>query len=351
MARKLDNLGPELAAQIERAWGRRDLEDWQRKRLLVVRLIAQHRLDAKAIAEVAGVSRASVFNYRDKLMAGGVKGLLSRDWAGARKPAVRGPVAEEFEQALEQGKFRQAKDAQAWIAKRTRKKLTVSGAWKVLRRLGGKLKAPRKSHAKKDQAKSDAFRASLAERLAQVVGTDERRVRVWVLDEHRYGLLPVIRRIWGKRGVRVHAPYATKYKWGYLHEAMEVDGDNAAELLFTPAIDRDTHALFLRQIAEADPEALHVIIQDQAGFHLPTDDPRLPANLRLLPLPPYCPELNPVERLGSLIKAQVCNRLYPTLARIERHIEAVAKQCLQPAGVASLIHDWLLDQVNDGAPA
>ncbi len=147
MARKLENLGVELAAQIEEAWGRRDLADWQRKRLLVVRLIAKHRLDAKTIAEVAVVSRASVFNYRDRLVAGGVKGLLSRDWAGARKPAVRGPVAEEFEQALEQGMFRQAKDAQAWIAKRTRKKLTVSGAWKVLRRFGGKLKAPRKSHA------------------------------------------------------------------------------------------------------------------------------------------------------------------------------------------------------------
>ncbi len=132
---------------------------------------------------------------------------------------------------------------------------------------------------------------------------------------------------------------------------MGVDGDNAAELLFTPAIDRDTHALFLRQIAETDPEALHVIIQDQAGLPLPTNDSRLPPNLRLLPLPPFCPELNPVERLGNLIKARVRNRPYPTLARIERHIEAVAQQCLQPARVASLTHDWLLDQVNDGVPA
>lgn len=351
MARKLQNLGPELVAQIEEAWVRKDLAAWQRKRLLVVRLIAQHRLDAEGIAEAAGVSRASVFNYRDMLVEKGVEGLLRREWAGARKPAVRGAVAEEFGEALEQGKFRQAKDAQAWIAKRTRKRLSVSGAWKVLRRLGGKLKAPRKSHAKKDQAKSDAFRAELAGRLGEVVGTDTRRVRIWVLDEHRYGLLPVIRRIWGRRGVRVHAPYATKYKWGYLHEAMEVDGDNAAELLFTPAIDQGTHAIFLQQIADSDPEALHIVIQDQAGFHLPVQDPRLPANLRLLPLPPYCPELNPVERLGGLIKAQVCNRLYPTLDRLERHIEAVAKHCLRPANVASLIHDWLLDQVNDGAPA
>jgi transposase len=351
MARKFKELGQDVVAQIERAWVRKDLADWQRKRLLVVRLIAQHKLDAKSIAEVAGVSRASVFNYRDTVVEAGVDGLLSREWAGARVPAVRGAVAEAFDQALAQGKFRQAKDAQAWIKKRTRKQLSVSGAWKVLRRLGGKLKAPRKSHAKKDQAKAEAFRAELPTRLAQVVGTDSRRVRVWVLDEHRYGLLPVIRRVWGKRGVRVHAPYATKYQWGYLHEAMEVDGDNAAELLFTPAIDRDTHALFLGQIARSDPEALHIIIQDQAGFHLPVDDPRLPGNLRLLPLPPYCPELNPVERLGGLIKAQVCNRLYPTLARLERHIEAVTKDCLKPAKVASLIHDWLLDKVKRGAPA
>jgi transposase len=174
-------------------------------------------------------------------------------------------------------------------------------------------------------------------------------VRVWVLDEHRYGLLPVIRRVWGRRGVRVHAPYATRYQWGYLHEALEVDGAHAVELLFTPAIDRDIHALFLRQIADSDPSALHVVIADQAGFHLPEDDVRLPANLRLLPLPPYCPELNPVERFGGLLKAKVANRLYPTLRRLEDHLAAAARPWSTPAAVASLIHTWLADQVNSGA--
>ncbi len=147
MARKLETLGPKLAAEVERAWGRKNLASWQRKRLKVVRLIAHQQLDAKGIAKAAGVSRASVFNYRDKLITKGVKGLLSRSWAGARNPAVRGVVAEELGRALEQGKVCRAKDAQAWIAKRTRKRLTVSGAWKVLQRLDGKPKAPRKSHA------------------------------------------------------------------------------------------------------------------------------------------------------------------------------------------------------------
>ena len=161
---------------------------------------------------------------------------------------------------------------------------------------------------------------------------------------------PVIRRVWGRRGVRVHAPYATRYQWGYLHEALEVDGAHACELLLTPAIDRDVHALFLKQIADSDPTALHVVIADQAGFHLPSDDARIPPNLRLLPLPPYCPELNPVERFGGLIKAAVANRLYLTLRKLEDHLIAAARPWSTPAAVSSLIHDWLAAKVNSGAP-
>lgn len=130
-----------------------------------------------------------------------------------------------------------------------------------------------------------------------------------------------------------------------------MDGAHKAELLFTPAIDRDIHALFLKQIADSDPTALHVVIQDQAGFHLPLGDARLPANLRLLPLLPYCPELNPVERFGGLLKAQVRNRLYPNLRKLEDHLAAAAKLWTSPAKVAGLIHSWLADQVNFGAPA
>ena len=35
---------------------------------------------------------------------------------------------------------------------------------------------------------------------------------------------------------------------------------------------------------------------DQAGWHI-ANDLRVPANITLLPLPAYSPELNPVERL------------------------------------------------------
>jgi transposase len=350
MSRTLPPLGPELVGEIEDHWNRTQ-PDWARKRLLVVRLIGQHEHTVAQIMKIAGVCRQTVFTYRDKVVSDGVEALLKRRWAGARKPAVHGAVAEEFVAKLEAGVFRQARDAQKWIAKRTRKNLTESGARKLMRRLGGKLKVPRKSHRKKDQAASDAFKAELPARIQSVVGdSNDRPVRLWVLDEHRYGLLPVIRRVWARRGVRVHAPYATTYKWGYLHEALEIDGANDSQLLFTPAINQDIHALFLNQIAQSDPVSLHVVIQDQAGFHLGPNDARLPANLRLLPLPPYCPELNPVEGFGRLLKAPTANRLYDNLRQLEDHLIAIAREWTDPGKIHSLIHGWMRDQANAGAP-
>ena len=56
-----------------------------------------------------------------------------------------------------------------------------------------------------------------------------------------------------------------------------------------------------------------MIIRDRAGFHLRADDPRLPANVRRLPLPPSSPELNPVEKLGDLVKDAICNRRFTAL--------------------------------------
>jgi transposase len=351
MARKLPELGHQLVAEIETAWAQPQ-PDWARRRLLVVRLIAQHELTVAQIMRVADVCRQTVFTYRDTVVAGGVAALLTRGAAPGRPPTVWGAVEAEFVTRLEAGQFRQAKDAQTWIKKRTRRQLTVSAVRQFLHRLGGKLKVPRKSHAKKDPAKAVAFKAELPARLTALVGpAPAQPVHLWVLDEHRYGLLPVIRRCWGRRGVRVHAPYATRYDWGYLHEALEVDGAHRCELLFTPAIDRDIHALFLQQIAATDPAGLHVVIQDQAGFHLPAEDARLPANLRLLPLPPYSPELNPVERFGGLLKAAVANRLYPSLRKLEDHLIAAARPWSTPVAVAGLIHSWLADQANAGVPA
>jgi hypothetical protein len=52
MARKLPGLGEKLVAEVEATWSRPQ-ETWVRRRLLVVRLIAQHELTVKQVMRVA----------------------------------------------------------------------------------------------------------------------------------------------------------------------------------------------------------------------------------------------------------------------------------------------------------
>jgi hypothetical protein len=78
----------------------------------------------------------------------------------------------------------------------------------------------------------------------------------------------------------------------------------------------------------------------------------VPACQPVLALPAaYSPELNPVEKLGDLVKDQVCNRLYPALRKLEDHILAALHPWRSdPARVAQLIgQGWLLDGLNTGA--
>ena len=49
---------------------------------------------------------------------------------------------------------------------------------------------------------------------------------------------------------------------------------------------------YLENLAASDPEAIHVIVRDQGGFHLRDGDERLPERVRIVDLPPYSPVLD-----------------------------------------------------------
>ena len=72
----------------------------------------------------------------------------------------------------------------------------------MLGKAGGVLKVPRKTHAKKDAAQVEVFKATLSGKLAQASAGAEGPMLLWLLGKHRYGLLPVIRGCRGARDAR-----------------------------------------------------------------------------------------------------------------------------------------------------
>lgn len=207
---------------------------------------------------------------------------------------------------------------------------------------------PRRTHTRKNAAASLAFKDTLARRLWQLRLPAGARVRVWAIDEHRYGLISHHRRCWGLRRVRPHAPYRTRYEWGYVFTALEIAGRDEAHCVFLPGVSKEASTCFLEQIVLADPAAHHIIIQDQAGFHLRAGADALPSQIHLLPLPAYSPELNPVERVGTLIRAATANRAFKDLAAMEKAIENELRPLwTDPERVRSLVGGgWIRSQVN-----
>ena len=62
------------------------------------------------------------------------------------------------------------------------------------------------------------------------------------------------------------------------------------------------------------------MVLDGAGWHQ-SESLQLPDNLRLLTLPPYSPELNPVEHLwDDLREKSFHNRVFETIDALELHL-------------------------------
>jgi hypothetical protein len=159
----------------------------------------------------------------------------------------------------------------------------------------------------------------LAEAVAAVTAAHpEATVTVWATDEHRVGLKPVLRRVWVLPGQRPLALVHPRYEWLWLVAFVHPQtGENHWYIL--PRLRTHSFGLALAEFAqavEAGPTNRIVLVLDQAGWHR-SDDLVVPEGLHLVFLPPYSPELQPVERLWPLSNEPIANRVFADLDELE----------------------------------
>ena len=69
--------------------------------------------------------------------------------------------------------------------------------------------------------------------------------------------------------------------------------------------------------AQVTPGAHALLICDGAGWHQKSKTLRVPANITLLSLPPYAPELNPMENVWAYLRSnKLCNLVWNSYSAI-----------------------------------
>jgi DDE superfamily endonuclease len=126
---------------------------------------------------------------------------------------------------------------------------------------------------------------------------------VFSQDERRFGLLTSRRRRLTARGVQPVGAVPQGFEWLYIYGAVEpTTGDRF--LPEWPCLHAEMSQRCVEAFAQAFPDGLNILVSDNSGAHT-SSQLTLPENVRLLLLPPYCPELNPIERVWRDLKGDV----------------------------------------------
>lgn len=129
-------------------------------------------------------------------------------------------------------------------------------------------------------------------------------------DESRIGQQGSTTRIWARKGTRPRVVRQKQFISTNIFGAVCPDRDQGFALVL-PEKNTETMQLFVNEFSKTIPPGKHaILVGDRAGWHI-TPKLKKPKNVSFVPLPPYSPELNPIEQLWRQLKQKwLANRCF-----------------------------------------
>src|SRR4051812_3045028 len=161
-------------------------------------------------------------------------------------------------------------------------------------------------------------------------------------DGARFGRISDPRRCWAPPGVRpeVNTQLVREYEYAFAAVSPQ---DGTLDTLVLPAVNAEAMSMFLAEVSHRHRDELILLVLDGAGWHRAK---RLivPVNMRLIPLPPWSPQLNPAEHVWDEVREKwFANRVFASMESVEHQlVTALATLEADAPRVASLTgFDWI----------
>lgn len=191
----------------------------------------------------------------------------------------------------------------------------------------------------------------LLKKLARIVeqevvrqGQRGRQLRLMFQDEARFGRINDPRRCWAPKGVRPEVGMQIVREYIYAFGAVS-PGNGNLDSLVLPVVTTEAMSIFLEEVSRRHPEEFILMFFDGAGWHR-ANNLVVPENMRLEALPPYSPQLNPVEHIWDEIREKwFANEVFNSLDAVEdRLVEAlVALENDKELVASNTGFDWIIN--------
>lgn len=134
-------------------------------------------------------------------------------------------------------------------------------------------------------------------------------------DEAGFGTINTPKYCWCRKGFRPSVPCHYVRQYRYVYGAVEpMTGENF--FLVMTYSDSDCMNTFLRELSKTYPDDYILLACDGAPWHK-SDKLIVPENIQLFFIPPYTPEMNPIEQIWKEIRKRgFYNVLFDTLDQV-----------------------------------
>lgn len=149
------------------------------------------------------------------------------------------------------------------------------------------------------------------------------KVRLMYQDEAGFGRISKMSSCWAPQGIRpnIHSHYMREYRYCYGAVDAQI-GDSF--FLISGGCNTEWMNEFLRQVSQAYPDDYILLVMDNAIWHKSSTLEIPSSNIELAFIPPYTPEMNPIEQVWKEIRKRgFKNKAFQTLEAVIDKLQEV----------------------------
>jgi len=160
-------------------------------------------------------------------------------------------------------------------------------------------------------------------------------------DEAGFGRISTLASCWVPEGVRAIVPSHKVREFEYIYGAVDpVDGEGF--FMTFPKCNTDCIRIFLEELSKRYPDDLIILIMDNAVWHK-SKALELPGNIECLFIPPYTPEMNPIEQIWKELRKGFANKVFPSLKAVSKKLASAVEKLTAETIKSITGRDWILD--------